>query len=112
MQTQDTSLNAYHTIVLPRIGSRQRAVFDVLKANGSVTNSELAKLMCLSINQITPRTNELRKLNLVEEAGKRVCKVTGLVVHTWRVKTQIVPVFRNPDVEMKVYAEPRQLQMI
>lgn len=111
---QDTSLNAYHTIVLPQIGTRQRAVFAVLKANGSLTNSEVAKLMCLEINQVTPRMNELVKLGLVKEAGKRLCtaKRSNIKVHSWRVKTQITPVFRNPDPTVDVYSVPCQLSLV
>lgn len=112
MHTLDTSLSAYYDRVKPTLANRQKVVFDMLRSKANWTNSELAQTLEWPINTLTPRVNELRKKGLVEESGKRVCKITGLTVHSWRVKTQITPVFRNPDVEVSVYAEPRQLQMI
>ena len=80
----DTSLDSFSSIK-PTLGSRQKAVFDVLSYLDRATNSEIAKYMGLPINTITPRVNELRKKGLVRDAGKRICKVTGSQVHAWRI---------------------------
>jgi len=80
----DTSLNAFQSIK-PELGSRQRAVLDVIQYLKSPSNAEISRFMGLPINSITGRTNELRKMGLVGDAGKRICKVTGNEVHTWSV---------------------------
>lgn len=109
---RDTSLNAYYNYAKPTLGNRQKVVFEKLMERNNWTNSELAKSLGFGINQITPRVGELRKMELVEEAGKRICGVTGLRVHSWRVKTKITPIFKNPETTLPVYSEVKQLQMI
>jgi len=82
--TMDTSLDAFQSIK-PELGSRQKAVWDVINHLKSPTNSEISKFMGLPINTITPRVNELRKKGLVSDAGIRPCNITGSNVHTWRI---------------------------
>ena len=81
---KDTSLDAYSEIK-PELGARQKAVLDTLTYLKNATNTEISKYMGLPINQITPRINELRKKGRVTEGGKRECKVTGKIVHSWRI---------------------------
>ena len=81
----DTSLDAF-AYVKTTLGTRQRAVLDIIKHLKSPTNAEISKFMGLPINTITPRTNELRAKGLVGDGGKRVCKVTGHEAHMWRAK--------------------------
>ena len=80
----DTSYNAFESIK-PELGSRQKAVYDVIQYLKNPTNTEISKFMGLPINNITPRTNELRKKALVKSAGKKICKVTGREVYSWSV---------------------------
>ena len=81
---QDTSLNAYSNIQA-ELGKRQRAVYEIIKYLHSPTNLEISKWAGIPINQITPRTNELRKKGLLKEDGKRFCHVSGKMANTWRV---------------------------
>lgn len=80
---QQTSLFAYYTEIKPTLGERQKVVFEELKKSGQMTNSEIAASLHAPINTITPRVHELRKMGLVKEWGKRVCKVTGRTVIAW-----------------------------
>jgi len=59
------SLEAYRSIV-ESLGPRQQIVFEALR-NNPATNKTLAKRLGLEINQVTPRTLELRKLGLVKK---------------------------------------------
>ncbi len=81
----DTSLGAFQSIK-QELGNRQRAVLDVIGHLENATNTEISQFMGLPINSITPRTNELRDKGLVIDAGKRLCKVTGYEVHSWRLR--------------------------
>jgi len=59
------SLEAYRSIV-ESLGPRQQIVFEALR-NNPATNKTLAKRLGLEINQVTPRTLELRKKGLVKK---------------------------------------------
>jgi len=62
---QDTSLEAYRSIV-ESLGPRQKIVFEALR-NNPASNKTLAKRLGFEINQVTPRTLELRKKGLVKK---------------------------------------------
>ncbi len=66
------------------LGTRQRAVYDVIRHRRNVTNSEIAEALGWSINRVTPRTLELRERGLVVPADRRECRVTGSTVQSWR----------------------------
>lgn len=83
---QSTSLAAYQAEVKPTLGERQAQVLEYLRHWPSLTNTEISKGLAIPINAITPRTNELVKRGLVEEAGKRPCQITGRTAIAWRVK--------------------------
>lgn len=80
----DSSLDAFQSIK-PELGTRQKVVLDVITHLKNATNTEISHYLGLPINQITPRTNELRRKGLVTDAGKRICKITERIVHAWRV---------------------------
>jgi hypothetical protein len=41
-----------------------------------LTNAELAHYLQWTINRVTSRTNELRKMGVLYDAGIRICRVT------------------------------------
>jgi hypothetical protein len=102
---QQPSLFAYHKQVIPKLRDKQREVLEVLKFAADLTNSELAEALHWGINRVTPRVNELREAGLVgcrnpkcpnrahlnahtdilHDACKRRCKITGASVFAWRV---------------------------
>ena len=86
MPTQDTSLQAYFTEVLPTLSDRHQKVLQILATVPNATNSELSRMLGWEINRVTPRIFELREKELVVEAGKRKCKITGRTALVWRVK--------------------------
>jgi hypothetical protein len=79
--------------VRPSLGPRQKAVLGALRTLGNATNEEVSKFLRLPVNRITGRTKELRDMELVIEAGQRICKVTGSKVNAWTAVDQ--PVIRK-----------------
>ena len=89
--SQQTSLIAYHTKVLPCLAASQAVIYDLLRdatAKGfDMSNMEIAAALDWSINRVTPRVKELREDGRVVLCGRRRCGVTGNWVMTWKVRT-------------------------
>jgi hypothetical protein len=66
-------------------------VLDMLRYFPNATNAELAAKMNWPVNRITPRILELRKMELVLDTGRRICKVTGSTAHAWKAKHPVLP---------------------
>ena len=82
---QQTSLQVWNELQ-PKLSACQERVYDVIRQSGvALTNAEIAYKAGLTINNITPRCLELRKKNVVCNAGVRVCSVTGHSANTWMV---------------------------
>ena len=84
MGIRDTSIAAYMAIK-PTLGYRQEEVLTALKQLGSATNLEISRFLDIPINQITPRTNELVKMELVGEKQKRTCTISKRRCIAWEV---------------------------
>jgi len=80
---QETSVNAYFDLDL---GKRQLEVYHALEALSYATNTMLANKLHLPINQITGRTNELRKKGLVIESHRSWCPITKNKCIYWTIK--------------------------
>ncbi len=81
---QDTSRQAYENFQND-IGSRQMDVLNAIRKLGAVTNLEIARYLKWDINQVTPRTLELREKNYVTECEKRACSISGNTAMSWRL---------------------------
>ena len=84
----ETSQLAFKHDVVPTLGARQQAVMECLSSLKEATNLELSKHLDWPINTVTPRINELVKLGVVEQIGKRPCKVSGRLAYVWGLKKQ------------------------
>lgn len=82
---RDTSKQAYAGLVLPKLGEKQLIVYQSLLDADTLTNAEIGMKLGWTINCVTPRVCELRKMGLVEDNGRRLCSVTGRSAHAWRV---------------------------
>ena len=82
---QQTSLQAYSE-VKPTLGEKQLIVYNMLKDLGAANNMILALKLGWSINRITPRILELRKLGLVDYDSLRTCPITKRSTIFWRVR--------------------------
>lgn len=86
----DTSVKTYLNEIAPTLGARQILILEVFeRAPGKdFSNSELAAALDWSINRVTPRVSELRKVRILEESRVRKCQITGRQVHAWKIKDQ------------------------
>ncbi len=88
---QETSQQAYFTEVLPTLAERHQEVLKVLATVPDATNMELKEMLKWEINRVTPRVHELvhpkdpEEKPLIEEVGRRKCKITGRTAIAWRV---------------------------
>jgi len=79
---RQTSLDAYKALL--DIGERQRIVFTTIRHHPNLTALEITgKLKKFDPNFVRPRINELVKIGLVCESGKRCCSISGRMVLTW-----------------------------
>src|SRR5712692_10258 len=102
---QSTSLQALLHAAAHLPASR-KAVYDLLK-QGEMTNAEMAGTLGWPVNRVTPRTHELVNRELVEEARKRPCRITGNTAIAWRARP-LVPA--RPELP-PAYDKPRQLSL-
>lgn len=83
---RDTSKQSYHELSPDDLSDKQQTVLVVIHANPDCTDRELAELLGYDDpNELRPRRYELVDLGLVEQNGKRVCKVTGKKAYVWRI---------------------------
>ena len=82
----DTKKDVYNRII-PHLPYCQYQVWNILQQHPEgLTNSELSYYLHWSINRVTPRINELRKLGYVCYYTTRQCKVTGSQARVWVAK--------------------------
>jgi len=82
---RQTSLTAFYE-VQQIVGFRQTQVYEAFESLQNATNSEIADWLDWSINRVTPRTYELRELEMLEFSERRTCQVTGRKAIAWRIK--------------------------
>ena len=84
MNVQQTSLEAYDMVV-DDLGRRQQEVYNVIDEYRNVCNQDIAMILCLPINSVTPRVKELRDLGFVVHDGFKLNDNNKRVM-TWKVK--------------------------
>ena len=82
---QQTSLEAYDKIQ-HELSGRRLEVYNSLKRLEVANNTTLALDLRWSINRVTPRINELRKIGLVVKDSIRICPFTKMKTIYWKVK--------------------------
>lgn len=70
---RDTSMEAFERI-LPKINDRQEQILLHLSRFGEQTNKMISHSIKLPINSVTPRTNELLKMGLIEVSKTDFCQ--------------------------------------
>ena len=77
---RDTSMAAYRSLEWSgKLSKQQRIVHDFMSANAQrdYTRQELGDALQMSINRICGRVKELVDCGVLEEVGRRECRVTG-----------------------------------
>lgn len=88
MAVQQTSKDAFHGEVVPKLGDKQREVLDVLAKFEDMTNKELSDYIGHPINTVTPRILELRRKGMVTLSQIRPDKTTGVRAMAWKLRKQ------------------------
>jgi biotin operon repressor len=86
MVVQQTSLEAYTKLVSDkRLGINQKIVLEVFEQvkGNYLSNMDVATMLGWSINRITPRVKELRKMNYLMHCGYKVQLQTNKKVMLW-----------------------------
>ncbi|AOT24695.1 helix-turn-helix DNA binding domain protein [Mycobacterium phage Stasia] len=83
MTVQDTSIESYHQIK-PILPEREVQALSVLQRGGPLCNLELADILGLPINSVTPTTYRLRERGLVVESHRAKYEPTNRTVIYWR----------------------------
>lgn len=81
----DTSLSAYRAFTPDDLATRQRAVYDLLRMGGPLSNREISERLTWPINCVVGRCHELRQMGVVGEAEYMIDPITGKTVHRWKV---------------------------
>lgn len=87
IQQRNTSVQAYHDIV-DSLPDRRKRVYEALLELKTACNLDVAEFLNLPINRITPRMNELVKLEIVKEDHRGLCGRTGKRVIYWKVNRE------------------------
>jgi len=67
---QQTSISAFEDLKEDEVlGTMQLKVLNCIRKHKIVTNKEISKFTNMSINSVTPRTNELVKAGIVTQIG-------------------------------------------
>ena len=83
---QDTTLESYAKLKDEgKVCPRQKEIMWMFNRHGNLTDRALARFTGLPINSITPRRNELVKLNLVERKEKIYDPETKRTVISWGI---------------------------
>lgn len=88
MAVQETSKDAYHQEVVPKLGNKQKAVLEVLEKFEDMTNKEISDYTGNPINTVTPRILELRRKGVVVLSQIRLDKTTGMRAMAWKIKKE------------------------
>ncbi len=86
MGVADTSIRAYQSI-LDNLGGRRFEVVSAIYELGECCNVEIASLLKMEINKVTPRVKELREAGVVVLA-KKATGPAGRLVCYWRMATR------------------------
>lgn len=83
---RQTSILAYYALNYEELSQIYREILSCLKESDGMTDMEICqKLGYSDPNKVRPRSNELMKLNLIWDYGKRHCSITGKLVHYWGI---------------------------
>lgn len=82
---QQTSLEAYMQAA-PKISRCHKTILELLAYGQPMTNAEIAQRLNWSINRVTPRVLELRRLGLLCAFNVGLCWITGHKAIYWKIE--------------------------
>lgn len=82
----ETSRAVFTEIVQPTLSDRQQLILSSVKAHPDRTCAEIGDILGLLPHTISGRFGELERKGLIEQSGRRACRVAGNNAYTWHVK--------------------------
>ena len=82
--TSTETRNESYSLFSPKLGQRQREVYELLCQLGPLSNRHISDILKRPVNTVTGRVMELRQLGLVAEAGTVYDHGTARRVTAWR----------------------------
>jgi hypothetical protein len=84
IRQRNTAVQTYHDII-DSLPDRRMVVYKALLELKTACNLDVADFLKLPINRVTPRMNELVKLEVVVEDHRGLCGTTNRRVIYWKV---------------------------
>lgn len=86
MSVRETSIETYYELEYEGIlGEKQLQVWETIRKLGGPTDKEVGVHIQYPASSVSARRNELVEFGVVEEAGKKVCSISGRRALSWRV---------------------------
>lgn len=89
IKQRNTAVQSYYQII-DLLPDKRRQVFEAIKILKVACNVDISRHLGIPINRVTPRTNELVKLEVVEESHRAIYPETGKRVIYWRAKEGLI----------------------
>jgi len=87
---RQTSLLAYQELKQADLNRRYKRILEALRYYGAMTDREICNVLGYKDpNKVRPRRNELVKMGIIEEKGKRICSISRKKAIMWGVLSSI-----------------------
>lgn len=83
MVVAQNSLLAYYSLVPEHTITMRGKVYKIICDRCGVSDKELAMILQVPINRVTPRRHELLKMGLIKELCTVKCSQTGRTMSLW-----------------------------
>jgi len=74
------------------VTGRRLAVLDALRTHGPMTQEQVGEVLGWPIQSVNPRVNELARMGLIRDTGKRRATRSGRNAAVWEVTAVVVRV--------------------
>jgi len=84
MSVSQTSILSYYTLDKAKVNNLQRQIYNLIKADKTLSNRDIATILGLEICTVTGRVNELVDMGLVVSWACKKDTRTNRTVKIWR----------------------------
>lgn len=84
MPVSQTSILSYYTLDKAKVNNLQRQIYNLIKADKTLSNRDIATILGLEICTVTGRVNELADMGLIVSWACKKDTRTNRTVKIWR----------------------------
>lgn len=84
MAVAQTSILSYYTLDKAKVNNLQRQIYNLIKADKTLSNRDIATILGLEICTVTGRVNELADMGLIVSWACKKDTRTNRTVKIWR----------------------------